>query len=92
MLPTIFPRIQHANPTLARKLESQGFFVTDADIDGLVAISRHALVLVRTGNGRFLCPVDTVRHFVKVIDGTDPANGGDYVRDVSLPVNVHVTG
>lgn len=91
MKPLMASRIEFKNPTLARKLESQCWFITDADVDGLIAIDRHMLVLVRCNASRFLCPVDCVKHLCGIIDKSDFENGGDYVRDVSLPVNVHVS-
>jgi hypothetical protein len=87
MIPTIFPRIEFRNPVLAAKIKGQGYFIQEADIHGLIAIDRHMLVLVRTNMGRFLCPVDCVNHYVELINRADyEKDGGDYVRDVSLPV------
>lgn len=42
--------------------------------------TRTAVLLVRCGGGRFTCPAQDVKHFIGIIE----ANGGDYVRDVSL--------
>ena len=36
--------------------------------------------VVRCGNGRFVCPLQDVSHFVEIIE----REGSDYIRDVSL--------
>jgi hypothetical protein len=61
-------------------LDTKCGFVTDADVPGLVAEDRFTQVLVRCGCGRFVCPVQDVAHFVKIIEN----EGSDYVRDVSI--------
>ncbi len=57
-------------------------FVLDVDVPHLIKEDRLQLVLVRCGNGRFLCPVQDLDHFVNIITKED----SDYVRDVSIPV------
>lgn len=96
---SLIDKIRKADPALADKIEGQGSFVTEDDIDGIVSINRHMLLLVRCGNGRFLTPAQDVKHFTGIISEhatmKAAARGirfaGEYVRDVSLPSNVHVT-
>lgn len=83
-------KIRRANPNLAKTIETRCGFVTDQDIPELTKIDRMMLVLVRCGNGRFLCPVQDVQHFVQIIEEHSELKGHDlrttdYVRDVSLP-------
>lgn len=59
-------------------------FILEKQIDEIIAINRFEQVLVRCGNGRFLCPVQDVKHFIECIE----KSGIDYVRDVSLPARV----
>lgn len=42
-------------------------------------------LLVRCGGGRFTCPAQDVAHFIGLVERQP---GGDYVRDVSIPVGV----
>jgi len=81
---TVCANLRIHNKTLADKIEGQLFFLQDEDVPGLVAWSRLQLVLVRCGNGRFLCPAQDVAHFVKIIDDSQQ----DYVRDLSLPAQI----
>lgn len=76
------------------KAERMGFLLAD-DVATIAAdpVTRLTLLLVRCGGGRFLAPADQVQHFIAIIDRdrkaneTNPDLRGDYVRDVSLPVN-----
>ena len=65
------------------KRERMGF-LTKEDIEKIAhdPTTRLTLLLVRCGGGRFLAPAQDVQHFVDIVE----ANGGDYVRDVSVPV------
>lgn len=58
-----------------------------SNIHELASLDRLRLVLVRCGNGRFLCPAQNVEHFCNIIrrDFDAHQNDCDYVRDVSLP-------
>jgi hypothetical protein len=86
-------QVANVNPALADKIVNQGTFLTDEDIPKLININRHMLVLVRCGNGRFLCPVDNVTHFISIIEEhsklKEEKEGkpfqGDHIRDVSFP-------
>lgn len=60
--------IRKANPTLAETIERRGGFIIAAEVPLLENIDRLMLVLVRCGNGRFLCPVQDVRHFMAIIE------------------------
>ena len=73
------------NKTLADKIEEQGYFITDEDLPKLVQYNRLVLLLVRCGNGRFLCSAQDVGHFIGMIENAQGLHT-DYVRDVSLPV------
>jgi hypothetical protein len=76
-------KISRSNPTLANKINKQFTFLTNEDIPEVEKVDRMMLVLVRCGNGRFLCPVQNAIHFCNIID----KEGTDYVRDVSFPSN-----
>lgn len=77
------------NLTLANQIQERGGFLLDTMIPELIAIDRLMLVLVRCGNGRFLCPVQDVKHFVTIIEEHNKTVGvtldSDYIRDISLP-------
>lgn len=87
---SVMGEIRRTNPGLAEKIKLQGYFVTDEDLPELVKINRLLLLLIRCGNGRFLCPAQDVSHFVAVIEehynNLPNSRERDYVRDVSLPV------
>lgn len=87
-LPNVMQEIRRYNTELAAKLESNGYFVTSSDIGPLMQINRLMMVMVRCGNGRFVCPVQDVTHFLNIIKEHSEMKGplqGDYVRDVSIP-------
>lgn len=81
------------NPALADKIAKQGTFLTEEDIPEVQKINRMMLVLVRCGNGRFLCPVQDVNHFISIIEEHAKLKQekvgqpfqGDHIRDVSFP-------
>lgn len=81
MLEATMRKIEAANPSLARQLKERGYFLLDTMLPELERIDRLMLVLVRCGAGRFMCPVQDVKHFVGIIERED----SDYVRDISLP-------
>ena len=62
-------------------VKANGGFLRDVDIDQLAQQDRLRQVLVRCGNGRFVCAAQDVKHFIGIIK----RDGQDYVRDVSLP-------
>lgn len=57
-------------------------FLTAAELGYLAGFDRLRQVLVRCGNGRFRCPAQDARHFMRCVEA-----GGDYVRDVCLPAD-----
>ena len=71
-------------------VRKNGGFLTEGDVALLAADpeTRLSLLLVRCGGGRFLAPADQVKHFIGIIE----EHKGDYVRDVSLPVNFQIAG
>jgi len=70
-------------PKTMRQLraENHGFIKNDADLAAIVSLNRFQQILVRCGNGRFLCPAQDVKHFTGIIDKSEE----DYVRDISFP-------
>lgn len=66
-----------------QKAKETGGFLTETDLKFIVEQDRLRLILVRCGNGRFLCPAQDVAHFIGIIE----RDGQDYVRDVSLPTS-----
>ncbi len=72
---------------LARVRQDCGGYVTDTDVERIAddPATRLELLLVRCGAGRFLAPAQDVAHFIACVEA-----GNDYVRDVSIPVNVKV--
>lgn len=56
-------------------------FLKREDFGKLANLDRLFPVLVRTNLGRFTCAVQCVEHFIRCVEA-----GGDYVRDVSVPV------
>lgn len=88
--------IRAADPALAKQIEERGGFLLDTMIPRLIEIDRLMLVLVRCGAGRFLTPVQDVKHFVAIIEQHDQLMKNkqvpigetieaDYIRDISLP-------
>ena len=63
------------------KSENHGFIKNDSDLAAIVAINRFQQILVRCGNGRFLCPAQDVKVFTDIIDKSED----NYVRDISFP-------
>ena len=55
-------------------------FITDADLPAVIAEDRLQMMIVRCGNGRFVCPAQDVAHFIAIIE----KEGSDYIRDVSI--------
>lgn len=82
----LIDRIRLENPVLCKKLMQQGGFVAADDLPGIIAVDNTAQLLVRCGNGRFLTAADSIEHFVQIIT----RDKYDYVRDISLPSNVHI--
>ena len=88
-------QIQKTNPNLAQRIIGNGGFLTSEDMPEIIKINRLMMVLVRCGNGRFLCPAQDLEHFMTIIQehsqlthektGQPEVACGDYVRDVSLP-------
>ncbi len=86
-------KVARVNPALAEKIVSQHTFLDENDIKEVQKIDRSMLVLVRCGNGRFLCPAQDVNHFISIIEEhaklkekeTGQPFQGDHIRDVSFP-------
>lgn len=84
-------KIKNADPGLLAELDCRHGYIHEKMIDRLIKIDRLMLVLVRCGNGRFLCPIQDLNHFTNIIGqhaSMSPPNSTetDYVRDVSFPV------
>lgn len=62
-------------------IKADGGFMSMAQLDEIAKHDRLRMILVRCGNGRFQCPAQDVRHFVRIIG----VEGTDHVRDISLP-------
>lgn len=58
-----------------------GGFITSEQLPALAQLDRLCPVLVRCGGCRFTCAAQDVTHLIRCV-----VAGGDYVRDVSLPV------
>jgi len=86
-------KIRKVKPKLAKNIEDRGGFLLETEIPDLERIDRLMLILVRCGNGRFLCPAQNVAWFIGIIEEhakfkkkeTGEEFAGEYVRDVSLP-------
>jgi hypothetical protein len=77
--------IRKANSGLAVTLEKNHGIITSEDqIDELEKIDRFMLVMVRCNAGRFVCPIQDLRHFRNIIQ----EHGGEWIRDMSVLHNV----
>jgi len=63
-----------------RSDKSRCNFIKDTDLPEIIKENRLQQVLVRCGNGRFICSAQDVTHFVSIIE----KEKSDYIRDVSL--------
>jgi len=63
-----------------RSDKSRCNFIKEADLPGIIQENRLQMVLVRCGNGRFICPAQDVAHFIAIIE----KEKSDFVRDASL--------
>ena len=68
---------------LLTKINAQGGFLNETDINDLAELDRLRLVLVRCNNGRFMCPSQDVAWFSDLLEST----GKEWVRDVALPTS-----
>jgi len=73
-----------------RVVKANGGFLSPTDLEIIAHHDRLRQVLVRCGNGRFLCAAQDAKHFMAIIKRDADAHGQtdpdtDYVRDVSLP-------
>lgn len=57
-------------------------FIAQADLPELIKLDRLCPLLVRIGGGRFTCAAQDLEHLSACV-----VAGGDYVRDVSFPVD-----
>jgi hypothetical protein len=86
-------KIAAVNPSLSNTLRSRGGFIMESELPELERVDRLMLLLVRCGCGRFMAPVQDVKHFTTIIAEHSKLKqaeageeyAGDYVRDVSLP-------
>lgn len=76
-------------PEVAVQIRKDGGFMRNVSVKAIAGNPETRLVnmLVRCGNGRFLCPAQDVEHFIGIIDRDRNSKSidSDYVRDVSLP-------
>jgi hypothetical protein len=79
---TPFQQIHSVNPTLAKEITMQGFFMDVAQVRKVAEhpSTRLTMIMVRCGSGRFVCPAQNVEHFINIIDREKT----DYVRDISV--------
>lgn len=82
-LSEVMGKIRANDSKLADKIIKQGYCIVDADVESLTKIDRLMKVLVKCGNGRFSCPVQDVKHFIKIVD----ESGLDHIRSVELLIN-----
>lgn len=80
--------ISQVNKRLAKTLDEQMGFIRSCDVGPLKDFDPKFEVLVRCGNGRFLCSVDKLEETLNLID-QEVHPRYDYVRDVSIPVKNH---
>jgi hypothetical protein len=67
------------------RAEKYGFVDMINDLPEIIKVNRFQMLLVRCGNGRFLCPAQDASHFVEIINDSFK----DHVRDVSLYFGTH---
>lgn len=74
-------------PATLQRIVANSGFLTVADVAELRQLDRLRQLLVRCGNGRFLCAAQDVDHFCEIIRRDFDAHRPDcdYIRDVSLP-------
>ena len=84
----LIDRLRPTNPALAAKLTEQMGFITDVDLPAIVAFAPRTQLLVRCNIGRFLTAAESVKSFVDIIT----REGSDWVRDVSIPEPLTITG
>ena len=65
----------------AEAIRQRHGFLTMSDLADIVGFDRLRKVLVRCGGCRFVAAAQDAAHLMRCIEA-----GGDYVRDVSLPV------
>jgi len=68
---------QHAVTNVIR---NDGFITNDDELAAVIKENRLMPIIVRCGNGRFVCPAQDVKHFIKIINDS----GMDHVRDISI--------
>lgn len=90
-------KVNRQDPKLANAIVERGGFIVDDEVARLIEIDRMMIVMVRCGCGRFMCPVQDMKHFINILERDAKANDEklsertvdtDYVRDVSLCHNV----
>lgn len=91
-MPPSLPIIRAKSPILARRIENQGYMLTQDDVKSLQALFPHMMLLVRCGKGRFMVKAQDCEHFTNIIrEHAEMKNNDfmttDHVRDVSLPAD-----
>jgi len=78
------PETETIDGILLRSARDEMGFLKDYEVKRIASDPEHRLflLLVRCGACRFLAPAQDVEHLERCI-----AAGGDYVRDVSIPVD-----
>jgi len=83
--------IERAFPMMSWRIRSNGGFLTTENVQAMATneTTRLLPVIVRCGNGRFVCGAQDALHFVEIIE-RDAKNHPvteetEYVRDISLP-------
>ena len=61
-------------------LKTKFGFVDESNIKEVIKENPQQLMLVRCGQGRFICAADSTDHFVSII----VESGKDYIRDISI--------
>jgi len=78
----ISPDMAHARfEANAPAIRARHGFLTSSDVADILGFDRLRQVLVRCGVCRFRCAVQDLGHMERCI-----VAGGDYIRDVSLPI------
>jgi hypothetical protein len=63
---------------IGKSVWAKDVFLNERSLEELAREDRLAPVLVRCGGGRFTCPAQDAKHFIRIVT----EHGGDYVRDV----------
>src|SRR3990167_10815286 len=94
---TISTNTMTGRETIEKAQQENMSFLTEADVKAIASDpeTRLTLILVRCGGGRFMAPADQAGHFISLIEEhalCPVSEHHEYIRDVSLPVNVEIRG